>query len=665
MKGRWKDEGGRMKDERKASLHPSFVTPRSSSLNSSLRTLRSALLFFVVFASLCAAASRVCAQGQTESTPTPTPKTVRPTGSINGRVVGEDGAPVVGAHVTAVSGRSGTYDGRGAATGPDGSFKIESLAAAPYTIVVRVPGSFDASYLDYERGARVFYRPGDNVSIMVVRGGVVTGRVTDARGEPAAGVRVNLVRVRTLEGAPVRQVNRFMGSLERTTDDRGIYRTYGLLPGVYVVSAGGRFSTSFSNVIAHTDEAPTFYPSVPRDATTEVTVRAGEEVGAVDIRLRSDRGHAVSGTVAGVTDAAHAEQATLINIISADSTEYAGQLYIYSRAETEAFSLDGLTDGDYDLVAERYATAKGWTRIGASSRRVQIRGADVTGLKITFAPLGSLSGRIVFEAPPAPVETKAPAADVKTPNVDEAKPSSTNEAKASGAKDACRGTADALWSGAAVVARREAVAGQTLPASEPSTLEDSPDEKGEFNFRGVVAGTYRLEFKLGEGYFVTNVRRGVRPPEANASVVRLGQGEQVSDLIVTAAYGAASVEGRLSFGDCEGCAPARARVYLVPQERERAEDVLRYAEATVERKGREGEFSFEGIAPGRYIFLALPEPTRKQGAVERPAFADADARARLRRDAEARGTRITLAPCEHAEGIAVTYAPPAAVNERR
>jgi hypothetical protein len=295
----------------------------------------------------------------------------------------------------------------------------------------------------------------------------------------------------------------------------------------------------------------------------------------------------------------------------------------------------------------------------------------VTGLKITFAPLGSLSGRILFETPPAPVETKTPAPSVKTPNagdlkpsnaeeakastVEEAKPSTVEAAKASGAKGVCRGTTEALWSGAVVVARREAVAGQTLPASEHSTLEESSDDKGEFNFRGVAAGTYRLEFKLGEGYFVTGVRRGVRPPEASAPVVRLGQGEQVSDLIVTAAYGAASVEGRLSFTDCEGCAPARARLYLVPQERERADEVLRYAEATVERKG--GEFSFEAVAPGRYILLALPEPTRKQGATETPAFADADARARLRRDAEARGTRITLAPCEHAEGVAVTYAP--------
>lgn len=232
-------------------------------------------------------------------------------------------------------------------------------------------------------------------------------------------MRVNLVRVRTLEGAPVRQINRFMGTLERMTDDRGVYRTYGLLPGVYVVSAGGRFSANVYGVIAHTDEAPTFYPSTTRDATTEVTVHAGEEVGAVDIRLRGERGHAVSGTVAGVTDAAHAEQATIINIISADSTEYAGQFYIYNRAETDSFSLDGLTDGDYDLVAERYATAKDWTRIGASSRRVQIRGAKANSHSKESRPADTYSSRCPSRresrarpgGPPSPTRRRAHAFD--------------------------------------------------------------------------------------------------------------------------------------------------------------------------------------------------------------------------------------------------------------
>jgi hypothetical protein len=487
-----------------------------------------------------------------------------------------------------------------------------------------------------------------------LRGGVITGRVTDARGEPAAGVRVNLVRVRTPEGAPVREVNRFMGSLERSTDDRGVYRSYGLLPGAYLVSAGGGYSVNTFEVGAHADEAPTFYPSTTRDAASEVTVRAGEEAGAIDIRLRGDRGHAVSGTVEGVTEASHAEQATALNVVSAASTERLGQVYIYGRAESDGFAFDGLTDGDYDVVAERYST-KDWRRVASASRRVQVRGADVTGLRLTLAPLGSVSGRIVFEQPPAP-DPKPSAAD---------------------AKASCEGSADALWWGAAVVARREA-AGEPPPANELSTLEAAPGERGEFTLGGVAAGTYRLDFNLPKGYFVTGVRvgqraagvaqagarvpaaTGTREPATGAAVVRVGRGEQVSGVVVTAAYGAASVAGRVSFPECEGCAPERVRLYLVPQERERADDALRYAEALVTRKGREGEFSFDAVAPGRYALLALPDAPEEKGRARQPAFASEDSRARLRRDAEARGARITLAPCQHEEGLAVVYAPPPA-----
>lgn len=631
------DERGVMNVKRQAFFNSSFITPRPSLL----------LFAVAVCVLLCVCASSVCAQAV--SVATPTPERVKPRGSITGRVVGEDGQPLNAARVFVQASRNGAGLVGNADTGPDGAFKIEGLEVAPYNVTAQVPGTFDAAYLEYERGARVYYRPGDEVTIRVIRGGVITGRVTDARGEPATGVRVNLVRVRTLEGSPVQGVNRYMRSLERTTDDRGVYRSYGLLPGVYVVSAGGRFSMNMFGVLAHSDEAPTFYPSATRDATTEVTVRAGEEVAAVDVRLRGERGHAVSGTLAGVMESAHAEQATMLNVISADSTEYVGHFQIYGRGETEGFSVEGLTDGDYDLVAQRFDTTKDWQRVGTFSRRVQIRGADVTGLRVTFAPLASLSGRLVFETPPV-VNSK--------PSAPAAKPATTGEGKAPGAAQTCKGTAEALWAGAGVVARRDATAGQPLPASEPSTLEDSPNDKGEFAFRGVVAGTYRLDFKLGPGYFLTGVRRGSRPAEAGATVVRLAQGEQVSDVTVTAAYGAASVDGRVSFPECETCANARARLYLVPQERERADDLLRYSEALVEGKGREGEFSFDAIAPGRYILVALPEPARKRSAPEQPAFLDADSRARLRREAEARGTRITLAPCEHAEGVAVTYAQP-------
>jgi hypothetical protein len=638
---------------------------RSNSQRGKLMKLTLARVALLLLLTL---SSFVCVHAQTvraAPAPAPTPEKARPKGSITGRVVGEDGEPLAGARVQAQSSqaRGGVAVGM-TITNADGTFKIENLVRAPYVVSAYMPGYFDTSYLEYERGQRVFHRLGESMTLTLARGGVITGRVTDARGDAAAGVRVNMVRVRTLDGRPVREVNRFMNSLERQTDDRGVYRNYGLLPGIYVVSAAGHYSQNSFEAVAHSEEAPTFYPSTTRDAAAEITLHAGEELSDIDIRLRADRGHIISGTVVGITDASHAGQATSIALISSDTTEYHAQVFIYGRAEQGGFAFDSLTDGEYDLVAERYAT-DGWHKLAASTRRVRVKGADVTGLRITLDPLGSISGRLVFESAPTPEAkpttnaTKSSTTDVKLANAD-AK-SSTDDTKA-----ACVGSAETLYGEAAVVMRRESAgAGRVPPANEPSTLEISPEDNGEFAFRGLAAGAYRLEFRLGEGYFVTSMRRGAQVStaskaaggitQAEGASVRLQQGEEASGLVVTAAYGAASLKGRVNLPACEGCALERIRVYLVPQERERAEDLLRYAEAAIVRDGT-GAFSLEGLAPGRYSLVALAEAPQKQKE-QAALFLDAEGRARLRREADASGVAVTLAPCQRVDDFSLPYKP--------
>jgi hypothetical protein len=652
-------------------------------------TTRVALLLFLTLSSF------VCARAQiVRVAPTPTPEKSRPKGSITGRVVGEDGQPLAGAHVYAQWSRASGDAGGSALTKADGTFKIENLERAPYVVTASMAGYFDTSYLEYERGQRVFHHLGESLTLTLTRGGVITGRVTDARGDAAAGVRVNMVRVRTLDGRAVREVNRFMRSLERETDDRGIYRNYGLLPGVYVVSAAGHYAGGFGGTVAHGEEAPTFYPSTTRDASVELTLHAGEELSDIDIRLRADRGHVVSGTVAGVLDAAHAEQVTTLSLISSDTTEYHAQVFIYGRAESGGFAFDSLTDGEYDLVAERYTATGEWRKLASSTRRVRIKGADVTGLRITLDPLGSISGRLVFEsaqmngakssmneakpssstneAKPSATVTKSTTADVKLATA-EAKPSATVAKSSDGdtksaedTKAACAGSAEGLYNEAAVVMRRESVgAGRLTPANEPSTLEISPDDKGEFTFRSLGAGAYRLEFRLGEGYFVTSMRRGAQIPaagkpsegsrQAEGAVVRLQPGESASGLVVTAAYGAASLKGEIKF-ECDDCRPEQGRVYLLPQERERADDALRYAEAVFVRRGRTATFAFDAVAPGNYKILEWPE--LPQGQNEPPSILSEDGRARLRREAEQIPSRLifTLAPCQHSK-VGILIAP--------
>jgi hypothetical protein len=106
----------------------------------------------------------------------------------------------------------------------------------------------------------------------------------------------------------------------------------------------------------------------------------------------------------------------------------------------------------------------------------------------------------------------------------------------------------------------------------------------------------------------------------------------------------------------EGAAlPANLKVYLVPQERERAEDVLRYGEATI---NSDGTFTLQNLAPGHYFIIARPVPESDLSErTPRPLLWDAEARAKLRREAEAAKTTIELQPCQRATGYSLRYAP--------
>jgi len=159
------------------------------------------------------------------------------TGALRGRVIsGATGSPVRRARV-ALSGGS-IRGGRATITDDGGLFSFLALPAGRFTMTVSKPGHVDISY-----GAKAPGRPGvpiqlaegqtiGDLSIVLPRGSVLTGMVVDEYGEPAPRTQVRAMRVvmqsgeRTLRQAGVDQ-----------TDDRGMYRIFGLQPGEYLVSA--------------------------------------------------------------------------------------------------------------------------------------------------------------------------------------------------------------------------------------------------------------------------------------------------------------------------------------------------------------------------------------------------------------------------------------------
>jgi len=124
-------------------------------------------------------------------------------------------------------------------------------------------------------------------------------------------------------------------------------------------------------------------------------------------------------------------------------------------------------------------------------------------------------------------------------------------------------------------------------------------------------------------------------------VVNIKTGESLSGISIMVGQDAAVLRGRVATGGTairEG-----TRVYLVPVERELANNVLRYSETFVKS---DGSFALESLAPGRYLIFSRIEAPTEPDTLPRPIAWDVAARAKLRRDAEAANTIIELKPCQ-------------------
>ena len=124
------------------------------------------------------------------------------TGSINGRVVGDDGQPLAYVRVYLVSRKGAEGERRAAATEKDGRFHFRNVEADVYSIETYLPSYFSESDLAYDSGGRDYYRIGDTATIRMFKGGVITGKVTTIGGEPVIDARVAAIRVRDGDGRP-------------------------------------------------------------------------------------------------------------------------------------------------------------------------------------------------------------------------------------------------------------------------------------------------------------------------------------------------------------------------------------------------------------------------------------------------------------------------------
>lgn len=551
------------------------------------------------------------------------------TGSIRGRVLGEDGRPFANAAVLAfVMSAGGTSSGD--TTDADGRFELKNLRPAAYNVQVFAQGYVVLPQAGAEFGALRYYRVGETANITMVKGGVITGTVMDADGKPLVAASVRAVRVRK---ATERSANLFNFTMPRMTDDRGVYRLYGLEPGVYVIATGGNGPT-YGVLNAYDGDAPTYYPSATRDTAAELTVHAGEELTGIDVRYRGERGHSVSGFVTGTGGEANANLVGIaVTLAQASSGTMETSTFVTGQSSDRAFALSGVADGDYILMGVR--GIPGTIEVSMASRRVSVRGTDVTGLELKLEPQGALSGNVVLDAPPK-VECK----NQRASSLEEIVITARREGKEKDEDNALP-----------LFFRR-------IPAV--------PNERGEFRLANLHDGSHRLDVQLpGEDWYLRSIALPVAAANAKAAATtsktavpgafNLKQGERLSGATLTIGQGAAALRGRVAMTAEGARLPPGLRVHLVPVEPERATDALRYAEATVEA---DGQFSLERLAPGRYWILARVAATAESENEERREVAWTVAeRDKLRREAEGAGVKIELQPCQRLADYVLNYGP--------
>jgi uncharacterized protein (DUF2141 family) len=393
-----------------------------------------------------------------------------PTGAAGGRGGRGLNAPnainVSGQNVMMVNGAqvNGVSLQRTLITDAQGNFSFDKVPAGEYTVSVSRDQYLATSYgqKKYNRpGSTIVLGDGQKISIKVPmqRGGVITGMITGEDGEPLINAQVRAMRYDTSSGFRRLQSNGYAN-----TDDRGVYRMFGLQPGDYIVAATqnqsditidrmlGDIQTVEAAVAAANLQggtpgqpvtvsvpitllapgeapagyAPTYYPSATSVAgAINVSVSAGEEKSGVDVSVQYVRAGNVQGSVAGMP------QSGVVQITSvASDPALAGNGSPSTRVGQDGrFTLRNLAPGQYTLYAytmpqQNFAMVNGMP-IGPNGAPVVVgRGAqpsendvprlwgravvtvdgqsEQTPIVITLAPGKSIAGHVMFDTQVVP-----------------------------------------------------------------------------------------------------------------------------------------------------------------------------------------------------------------------------------------------------------------------
>jgi protocatechuate 3,4-dioxygenase beta subunit len=533
------------------------------------------------------------------------------TAMIAGTVVTDDTtpAPVRRARVTV---RSESYgNGWSATTDDDGKFAVSALPAGRYSVQATKPAWLAANY-----GATRPGRPGTpipvgdgesvaHITLVMSHGAVVTGTVRERSGEPVPGVIVTAMRWVYSDVTGEKVLTR--ASADATTDDQGVYRCFGLLPGEYVIVATVRSgpATALMDLRRMTADdinqalatgrpggpptaspanqqrpplvgyAPVYFPGtadVGRAATVKIS--ASEEKAGLNIALDVVPTARIDA-VPALPDNAN-RQSLQVYLLAQQSLQAGASGMTTGRRDPEGHVIfSGVTPGRYTLIA----------RAGVSGDAPPAPAAPAAG-----------RGASALPAPPltlyASVDLSVDGRDVPVPL--ELKPGSTVSGRVTFANPD-RAPKD------------EAVSVALVPIRSGPALSVSPvriGADGTFRLMGVPAGRYRVDYSAGPALDAWRLVSATwRNREVLDAPIEVRVGEDMSDLMLHFTDRPSELAGTLHASS--GQPTSGYSIVVFSAAKEFWTPLSRRVQSL--RPATDGSFSVRGLPAGEYYIAALTD----------------------------------------------------------
>ncbi len=463
-------------------------------------------------------------------------------------------------------------------------------------------------------------QPVQHVTLTMIRGATIAGKVLDVNRQPASGVSVAAFRVVYRNG--MKTVNQIGNSIQ--TDDRGEFRLYWFPPGEYLV----RTITDFRAAVGQNTNypAPTYYPgTMDPSRAVPIVLREGQELGGADFSVQAITGVTVSGTIVNnmpgrVGPRGQVNRAVASVFLVPRNPEFSETPQLLSNVQQASrgrgaapddtntpFEIRGVPPGTYDFYPIFNGPAADSANSSYFSGRtsIEVGSENITNVMSVIRPGVDLRGRLTIVRTPPPTQRPQPfnIANVRV-NI--------------------------------------------------QPLDNLPSLLGVRGLQAPPAasdGAFAIPGLIDARYFVSAVT-GL-PQDAYVSDMRLGSqsfynegsfeiGKTAPDAMeIVVSRGGGVIQGVVQ--DALHKPVGSARLVLIP-DAPRRQNFLLYKNATV--LGGTGSFTFSGIAPGPYKVFAFEN--NPLGAEQNEEFM---------RQFESRGVNVTVSAGITTGNVAVQIIP--------